>query len=231
MKIKLLKDHPHGGSFWYRPEKAKADLYVLKEMGTYWKRITIDKKDVWLDGGGNIGAFSVRLAPQVKRIVAVEAVKGNYRLLTRNLELNGCRGVVALQGAVVGRALKRIRFVLDEGDGGPGRGSLFRVRGRAVTVPAFNISTLVKKYKINCLKLDIEGAEYECLIDLDKTGLIKQIDQVILEYHFSMLKDKDRSMFATVYKILKKNFKVVEGHTVKEAKELNLWTTLLYAKK
>ncbi len=231
MKLKLLKDHPHGGSFWYRPEKEKADLYVLKEMGTYWKRISIDKKQVWLDAGANIGAFSVRLAHQVQRVVAVEASKSNYRLLTRNLKQNGCANVVALQGAIVGRHLKQVRLVLDTGPGGPGRHSLYRVHGTSVMVPALNISHIVKEYKIDCLKLDIEGAEYESLIDLYKTGQIKKIKQVVLEFHFSMLKDKDRAMFQTVHKILEKNFRHVEGHTVKKAKELNLWTTLMYASK
>lgn len=231
MKIKLVH-HQHGGSFWYRPEKAKADLYVLKEMGTYWKRIDINKQDIWLDGGANIGAFSVRLAPQVKKIVAVEAVQSNYQLLTRNLKQNKCKNVTTVKAALVGSiSQKKVEFVLDEGAGGPGRGSMFRVIGRAIKVDAVNISALVKKHKINCLKLDIEGAEVQCLVSLRATGVLKQIDQIVLEFHFSMLKDKDRSKFALVRAILDENFKTVKGHTLKEAKKLNLWTTLLYAAK
>lgn len=47
------------------------------------------------------------------------------------------------------------------------------------------LKEIIKQHSNNpiVLKMDIEGAEYECVKDIDKAGLLKKIDIVFMEWH------------------------------------------------
>ena len=74
--------------FYIRDEKT-IDKYIIDEcLGkTYANKIkdTMSLDDIWLDAGGNIGAFSILISPYVKKIFAFEPETDNYKLFIKNL--------------------------------------------------------------------------------------------------------------------------------------------------
>lgn len=86
----------------------------------------------------------------------------------------------------------------------PGEGSWFKNAGagNTIKVPCEDLQTLMKKnghHKIDLLKIDIEGAEYEVLYDLLNRRL--PVNQVLVEFHHGILPGIKRG--ETVRAILK----------------------------
>ena len=55
-----------------------------------------------------------------------------------------------------------------------------------MNLPCVDIAGLINKYDIDDLivvKIDIEGAEYDLLIDFIKKNALRQIDYITIEYH------------------------------------------------
>ena len=68
--------------------------------------------------------------------------------------------------------------------------------------------------------MDIEGAEYELLINMNYSSVSK-IDELVFEYHFTILKyDK----YLELIKLLKKKFASVKY----KLDPKKCWTTLVY---
>lgn len=57
--------------------------------------------------------------------------------------------------------------------------------------------------RIDMLKMDIEGAEYNVLVDLHQSKVIQRVDKIVMEYHHKLFKQKSR--LATVLYILEQN--------------------------
>lgn len=58
----------------------------------------------------------------------------------------------------------------------------FGIDGRTVQVPARRLSDFVAE-DVDFLKFDVEGAEHRVLRDLARTGKIRAIRQMVIEYH------------------------------------------------
>ena len=59
-----------------------------------------------------------------------------------------------------------------------------QTRNQAIKVPVFKLSTIMKKLghqKIDILKMDIEGAEYQVIEDLLQSGI--SVKQLLIEFH------------------------------------------------
>jgi FkbM family methyltransferase len=65
-------------------------------------------------------------------------------------------------------------------------------KNRKETVPCVDISSFVESKAENhypvILKMDIEGAEYDVLEHMFKTGTINKIDALLIEYHYNKVK-------------------------------------------
>lgn len=193
------------------------DDFVIKEMPQYRKRIILTKDDIWLDAGGNIGAFSNEFNEEVKQIISFEPDKENFELMVRNTK--DLKNVINNNLALVGNNDKERSFFLNV-KRNKGTHSFLVKRGRdKVTVNCVNINEVIKKYNINKIKMDVEGAEYELIKVINFTN----ITEIVLEFHFSMLKDKDHSKFDEIIEILESNFNKV----IRKEKIGGDWTTLI----
>jgi len=88
-------------------------------------------------------------------------------------------------------------------------------------VPCMRLTTLMREKgvtRINVLKMDIEGAEYDVIQDIVKSGLAQSIDQLLVEFHhhFSSFSTKDTQK--AVEKLCNNNFQIAwvsnAGHEV-----------------
>ncbi len=144
--------------------------------------LKITKGGVVLDLGAHIGSFSIYLhlvRPDLI-IYAIEPIKENYNLLSKNIFLNkAAKQIIPLNLAVSnfdGRG-----YFADYGDTDSYHLSSVR-KGNYAKVR--RLRTLLKETKINKIdfvKMDIEGEEYKVI--QDSIGILKQCSEIQMEYH------------------------------------------------
>lgn len=164
--------------------------------------LKLNKKDVVLDLGGNIGAFTCDIFDKVKKVIVYEPEDVNYEFLSTNIEDNGAKNVIAHKQAVVGNDDKVRDFYL--GKAPYYYSFLVKHNRKRVPVECVNINDVMKKYKPTKMKVDIEGSEWEVLINCTDFG---SVDQIIFEYNFDMNMDlkEDFKRFKALKKHLKKH--------------------------
>ncbi len=140
-----------------------------------------------LDAGANIGLASIALANRFPRarIIAIEPEAGNFALLERNVapypNITPVRAALWHDNSTV--------TIVDPGLGHWGFMVRSGVRKRAPgnessQVPAMTVDAIMQKYgleRIDILKMDIEGAEYEVFDDPSRW--ISKVGALIIELH------------------------------------------------
>jgi len=139
---------------------------------------TLPPRPFIIDCGANIGLsviYMKRLFPDAE-IIAFEPDEKNFRLLEKNVESFGLNQV-DLRNEAVWDEDAMLRF---SGQGSTESKLLTENAGGSVLVKAIRLKNVIQK-KTDFLKIDIEGAEYKVLCDLqDKLHLV---DNLFLEYH------------------------------------------------
>lgn len=160
----------------------KGSEYTHRSVGL--GGLNLSKKDVVLDLGGNIGAFTVDVFDKVKKVIVYEPEDVNYEFLSTNIEDNGAKNVVSHKQAVVGNDDKVRDFYL--GKVPYYYSFLVKQNRKRVPVECVNINDVMREYKPTKMKVDIEGSEWEVLINCKDFG---NVDQIIFEYNFDMNMD------------------------------------------
>ncbi len=192
LKIKL----DNGVEYFFRARTT--DRTAVKEV---WAReiytkhgFDIHESDVVFDLGGHIGTFAIMAGAKAKKgkVFAFEPMTDNYEVLLSNIALNSLENVRAENVAVSKEIGKRIFYLSTPEAGrkvgyGTGGHSFFKSkeRGTSIEVATSTLDALIKKYqveKINYLKLDTEGAEFDILYNTSKENLQK-IDKIAMELH------------------------------------------------
>lgn len=144
----------------------------------------------FVDAGANMGEFTVRAAGRVGpsgRVVALEASPTTAAHLRRNVSLNRVKNVRIVEAAVFDHDGPQT-FHLGRGPDS-GSSSLSRPHdhsGESIRVEGVTLDTLARSEaldRVDCIKLDVEGAELPAL--RGAVGLLAGSwpPLVILEYH------------------------------------------------
>ncbi len=155
----------------YRPDTS--DEKVCREVidrNAYQKPrlgFTLEAGDRWLDAGAHIGTFSaLALHRGADLVVAVEPVPEFGLMLKLNTTPPKDRAVL-YEGVVTPPGKEQARVVYVRSGQTGWRSTTLRTRRMdAVTqivAPAFPIDRLISGFDLDCVKLDIEGAEIEML--------------------------------------------------------------------
>lgn len=143
-----------------------------------YRFVTDVARPVIVDCGANIGtslAYFRQTYPQA-RIVAFEADPAIGAVLTQNLQANRIRDI-----EVINKAVWTNDDGLDFGSGEADSASLFSETDRR-RVPSVRLRDyLLRETRIDLLKIDIEGAETEVLIDCGDA--LAHVRNVFIEYH------------------------------------------------
>lgn len=195
-----------------------AEVAVIFSDSEYPQRFFPKKKGCTIvDLGANIGAFSIYSASILKkfkpRIIAVEPSSENFQLLTSNISANRLGKLIKpLQVAITNR---NGTAILDTS----GAKDAFKISSkRTLSHEVIKSRTLVnlcrsaKISKINLLKVDIEGSEFE-VIGSSINTLRKKVESIIVEIHkpeydkstIKLIDTLDRNKFTLVEKINGKN--------------------------
>lgn len=185
--------------------------FVSKRMGTPLNlNHVLNQEDTWLDIGGHLGFFAIRMArqfPKIKKVVSYEALPHNVSFAIENLKINGVdSNCEMIQKAIVPNSAKDISFFISADSG---KHSILPVKGREnITVPAININDALTESGATAIKMDVEGAEYELIKAVKDWSNIRV---AIIEWHFnamrSLTKDKNYriTLFQEIIGILKAN--------------------------
>jgi FkbM family methyltransferase len=169
-----------------------------------------NQEDTWLDVGGHIGLFAVRMAkqfPRIKKILAYEALPHNASFAIENIAINNVGAECeVVQKAIVPGNEETIDFFISTDSG---KHSILPIRGREVMhLPAININDAIANHGATAIKMDVEGAEYELIKAVTDWSNIRVF---IVEYHFMYkpLKANRVQKFQEIISILENNFDVV----------------------
>lgn len=151
----------------------------------------LNQEDVWLDVGGHMGFFAIRMVkqfPKIKKVISYEALPHNVSFALENIAINDVQDRCEfVQKAIVPGNNTTVDFFISSDSG---KHSLLEIKGREmISVPATNLDDAIAQHGITAIKMDVEGAEYELLKSVKDWSKIRVL---VVEYHF-------------MYKLLKKN--------------------------
>ena len=164
--------------------------------GAYYFKARNDQP-VIVDGGANIGmatAYFKALYPGCK-VMAFEPNQRNFELLQQTAKANNWTGV-ELYPYGLHRTAGELWFFDYNGQPGslsggfwePAEAGPAKSKTMVQTVP---LSEYIKE-DVDLLKLDVEGSEGAILEDLEATGKLSRVKQIIGEYHHHVNPDEDK---------------------------------------
>jgi FkbM family methyltransferase len=148
----ILKYGPYS---FETPPKDVGSFYSICYLGAYDPILQrLSPTDVVVDGGANVGIFSVLAAKTAAQVIAVEPHPENFEYLCRNLERNHVTNVRPVRRALSARA--GAAFLSGDGE----RAHLALDGLPVETVRLDDVSP----EPVTVLKLDVEGAEVMALV-------------------------------------------------------------------
>ncbi len=189
--------------------------FVAKSMGEPLDvNFMLNREDTWLDIGGHMGFFAIRMAkqfPRIEKVISYEALPHNVSFALENIKLNGVESrCEVVQKAISPTDEEKIDFFISTDSG---KHSILKIRGREnISVPAININDAIRESGATAIKMDVEGAEYELIKAVTDWS---QIRVIVVEWHFNALralrkgKDHRTQLFGEIMQILEENFDAI----------------------
>ncbi|MBA2244504.1 MAG: FkbM family methyltransferase [Gemmatimonadota bacterium] len=151
------------------------DRHVIFELAVQQiYPVAITPGDVVIDVGAHIGCFTVMAARRGARVLSFEPVPTNFARLQRNVERNGIEGALLFPVALSERREEREIFLPDDRSHS-GRFSLHLGRGgETLRISCLSLDEVVEEHaveRIDLLKLDCQGSEYEILYGASESTL------------------------------------------------------------
>lgn len=151
------------------------------------KNMFISKTDFVVDIGAHIGTFSVFASTFAHdgTVYALEPLPENFEILKENIKLNSIKNIIPTNIAITGKKEKRTLAIINTS---PGVGTLLNQANaeKKITVSAMSLNDFMRINnisKIDFLKIDCEGSEYEILFSCNYNTL-KRINKISMEYHY-----------------------------------------------
>lgn len=188
------------------------DRSVLKEV---WLReiynkhgIRVEQGDTVIDIGGHIGLFSVYAAHRSKtgNVYAFEPFIENFSRLEQHKQLNQCENLFVFNKGVDATTGKKTLFLSPDKNTGGHSLHLKKQSDRQVEIETINIIEFCDQQnitKINFLKLDCEGAEFEIIKSSE--SILSRVEKIVMECH----PYGDHTCDEMVFILQKNGFKVI----------------------
>lgn len=169
--------------------RGRMDIWCLKETiaDRFYERYGFPVQPGWVvvDIGAGIGDYSILAAKTAgTQVFAYEPYAPSFNLLRENIVRNNRQNVIAYQEAVSSqKGSLRLKRVPD--DPLSTQTSLGDADLSGMTVPSITFSSMIARLpsdRVDLLKLDCEGAEYDILMDSPASSL-EFVDRIVMEYH------------------------------------------------
>lgn len=204
--IHLLKIHVPKYHYQYFCRIGMGDFLPGHESQIL-RRFTPKEGDTVIDIGAHIGRYTITSSKQVGntgKVVAIEADPDNFQLLKRNIALNKLTNVMPLNYAVFS---ERTKIKLYEQSASAKYNSIMLTRAAKtknyVEVNADTLDSILELNgvnRVNWIKIDVEGAEFEVLKGSTKTLSDENIS-LLIEIH----NIEDPSHYDNIVDFLKHN--------------------------
>jgi FkbM family methyltransferase len=151
----------------------------------YFEYYAPQKSDIVIDVGSNIGEFTIPAASMCSNglVYAIEPIEESFKLFNRNIKENELKNVIGFYGALAGRDGFRDFLVT------PTRVTTSMIfhqgKGEFRRVAVISLRTFLDKHnitKVDLLKMNCEGAEFEILMNSSKE-VLRKINRIVLEFH------------------------------------------------
>ncbi len=182
-----LEVRPKSVDKWIVAENMILDAYEFEEL----KKQGVEQI---FDIGANIGAFTVPAAMHLaaKEVVSFEPDPDNFKLLSKNIELNELGAAVELHNSAVSLTNNPTIKLYKGNDFGSS--STFNSSESFIEVANTNLYSLLPRVKDNALlKMDIEGGELEVFTS-ENLEFLMNFKFIVLEFHH-FLETHDRTIF------------------------------------
>ncbi|MDA9260657.1 FkbM family methyltransferase [Puniceicoccaceae bacterium] len=173
------------GTRWTYPDPVSFAYGYQAIIGKRIYKFRSPKKNpTIIDCGANVGIASVywKKAYPDAQITAIEADPSVYSYLLENLNRSGCKGIHSINKAVWHKD-GVARFTPNNADGGGLSDCLASAHQRPATIEVETISlaSIINRSPVDLLKIDIEGAEAELLIN--QAECLQHVQRIFVEYH------------------------------------------------
>ena len=148
---------------WMLQDIVRGELYEPYVIGHFLDAITPDS--VVLDIGANVGTFAIPAAKRAKRVIAVEMVPRNAKLLSISAEMNGLTNLEILPCAVSDTVEMTTFPVFAAASCSQVRDIKLSIEGMGQTGVALGapIDMLLNGSRPDVVKIDIDGGEHAAL--------------------------------------------------------------------
>lgn len=160
------------------------DAGIIREVviQDYYHIEQIKRGYTIVDIGGSVGAFSILAAKKAEKVFVYEPFPDNYSIIKKNISLNKLKNVIPFRTAVYSKNGKIKLFVEKENLGGH---SLYGNSDNFIEIKTTTLKGIFDSNhldKIDLLKMDCEGAEYDILLNTPKSYL-RKINKLYMEHH------------------------------------------------
>lgn len=187
---------------------------VFEKFETELVKKEIKNGDIVLDIGANIGYFSLIFSQIVGasgRVIAFEPDPNNFALLRKNVEINNLKNLTLIQKAV-SNVSKPISFYLCDYNHAQHRIYPSSRCNETITVESTTIDEYIsgKEFynKINFVKMDVEGAEYDVLEGMEKTLKSNPTLKILCEFSPKQIREHGLKPEDILKQLLRYGFKI-----------------------
>jgi len=161
---------------------------LLRDEEDIYQLINLNRNSIVIDIGAHIGTYSIRFCKIAHKVIAIEPLYDNYLMLIYNAKLNNCKNLYPINmGIWSEERVKYIFYKLERTDSATLIDNLIDNQSNYYKhmVKVITLDKLVNSLglpKIDFLKIDAEGSEYEILkgantvLDNTKSVLIETFE-------------------------------------------------------
>ncbi|MEM2293853.1 MAG: FkbM family methyltransferase [Nitrososphaerota archaeon] len=133
-----------------------------------------------VDAGAHVGLYSLVASVFAKEVISIEPHPLNFRILELNKIINLANNIIPLNKALWS---ERATLELHEGTHTGGHSVLQNSFGKGYIVQSITLGEIIDEFgKIDLLKMDVEGSEFEIFKRLD-ANIMKKISHLCMEVH------------------------------------------------
>jgi len=189
------------------------EIFFLK-MYTRTNDFFIKQDDIIIDIGAHVGFFTIYASKKAYKgkVFSFEPASTSFNLLQKNVKMNKLSNVITQNYAVLKKSGNATLFV-DKSD--ELANNVFKKDPSLIKedVTVISLQDIFSKYqikKVDLLKLDCEGAEYEIILNLPK-DILKKIVKISAEIHPDI---ENYSVDMILKFLIANNFKVDYNHSM-----------------
>lgn len=196
------------------------EVYVRDEYRA-WEPSSDSPKVI--DLGGDPGAFSAlywKTRAPGALVTVVEANPSTATVMNNNLARRGVEGINVINAAIAAEDNQKTTLNLHRPRKGWHTQDFVGERNQStdqdrytVEVPTITLSSLIEEEEpIDLLKVDIEGSELIAMTDLLQSGKLRQVRQILMEFHHDPTELPENSLLAMLDLLRTGGYAVNQAH-------------------